>query len=79
MIGFAASWKDLVDFKTKGVIFRIINDPISMRLWICERDHYTRIQMFSKLFPSRKYISIVEAKKMSISVSNTVELQVLVK
>ena len=63
----------------KGVIFKIMNDPITMRMWVCERDHYTRIQMFTKLFPSRRYIFVVESKKITISVSNKVELNVLVK
>ena len=50
------SWPDLVKFHTKGEIFRIQNDPISMKEWIVERDQYTRIQMLTMFFSSKKYI-----------------------
>ena len=71
-------WKDLVDFKTKGQIFSIMNDPITMKQWVHERDLYTRIQMETKLFSSRKYIFVVEAKLLKIQLSNVVELAVMV-
>ena len=46
-------WSDLVKFQTKAEIFRVQNDPISMKEWIHERDNYTRIQIFTKYFSSR--------------------------
>ena len=60
-------WSDLVEFHTKGVIFRIENDPITMKLWVFERDHYTRIQKHTKVFPSRKYIFLLETKVLELS------------
>ena len=71
-------WSDLVDFKTKGVIFQIKNDPITMKLWVIERDEYTRIQNKSKSFESRMYIFVMETTTLEIKLNNTVKLHVLV-
>ena len=71
-------WSDLVNFKTKGQIFCIKNDPITMKQWVHERDFYTRIQLQTKLFSSRKYIFVMEAKSFLMQVTNSVELSVLV-
>ena len=47
---FAQEWKDLVNFHMKGVAFRIKNDPITMKLWVNERDNYTKIEKTDKDF-----------------------------
>ena len=59
-----------MEFKSKGEIFRIQNDPISMKAWIKERDGYTRIQNHSKYFLDKKYIFIVEVQNLDISLAN---------
>ena len=61
-------------FHTKRDIFRIENDPISIRDWVYEHDHYTRIQLLTKYFESRKYIFVVEAEKLTIEAANKQEL-----
>ena len=61
-----AEWSDLVDFKTKGQVMRIQNDPITMKMWVHERDNYTKIQKFDTLFPSKEYIFVLEAKELPI-------------
>ena len=75
---FEAEWNDLVDFQMKGVIFRVKNDPITMRMWTNERDNYTRIQKEDKKFPSKEYIFVVETKQLEAIVGNEIKLQVLV-
>ena len=40
---FAKEWKFLVNFKTKGAIFQIQQDPITIKDWTYETDNYTRI------------------------------------
>ena len=75
---FAADWKDLVNFKTKGNIFQIQNDPISMKSWVKERDVYTRIQINTKSFESRMYIFVLETKMLTVSVENTMQMQIMV-
>ena len=76
---FIAEWPDLVEFKTKGTIFRIQNDPISIKTWVHERDNYTRIQKRTKQFDCRTYIFVVETKKLDICRGNTVEFEVMVR
>ena len=68
-----------MEFKTKGVIFKIKNDPITMKSWVKERDEYTRIQLFSKLLPSRQYIFVVEAKPIELDVGVKKNLAILVQ
>ena len=62
----------------KTEIFRIENDPITMKDWIFEHDNYTRIQVFTKYFSSRRYIFVVETQKFKIEAENKQEFQVLV-
>ena len=75
---FATIWSELVDFKTKGEIFRICNDPITMRTWVFERDKYTRIQKFTKSFCNRSYIFVAEVQKLSLVGNNKLECFVVV-
>ena len=75
---FAKDWSDLVKFETKAEIFRVQNDPISMKEWIHERDNYTRIQIFTKYFSSRKYIWLIEAQNLKICALNKQEFPVVV-
>ena len=76
---FALEWKEFVEFKTKGVIFKIVNDPITMKMWVRERDYYTRIQQFTKLFPSRRYIFVIESKNIQLTVTNEVSFEIMVQ
>ena len=76
---FLKEWSDLVRFHTKQEIFQIENDPITMRDWVHEWDHYTRIQLLTKYFSSRKYIFVIEAQKLSIQASNKQEFTVAVR
>ena len=78
MDNLVRKFPDLVDFKTKGQIFSIQNDPITMKQWVHERDYYTRIQIETKLFGSRHYIFLLECKTIKLQVSNVVELSVMV-
>ena len=75
---FELQWKDFVKFFTKSEIFQIENDPITMRDWVFERDNYTRIQVLTKYFSSRKYIFVVETQMYRIEAGNKQEFQVLV-
>ena len=74
----ALEWKDMVKFHTKTDQFRIQNDPITMRNWIFERDHYTRIQAITKYFQSRRYIFVVETDVLRIEAENKQEFTVVV-
>ena len=69
----------MVRFYTKSEIYQIQNDPITMREWVHERDQYTRIQLLTKYFTSRKYIFVIEAQKLKIEASNTQEFFVVVR
>ena len=74
----ALDWKDLVKYHTKGEVFRIQNDPISLRDWVYECNNYTRIQVLTKYFPSRRYIFVMEAEKLAIEAANKQEFWVVV-
>ena len=65
-------------FFTKGVIFQIENDPITMKLWVYERDYYTCIQKKNKVFDSKEYIFLVESRRLEISVGNKIDLCIVV-
>ena len=67
-----------VKFYSKTEIFQIENDPISMKDWVFERDHYTRIQVMMKYFTSRKYIFVAESQVLTIEASNKVSFTVVV-
>ena len=75
---FANDWQEIVKFHTKGQIFRIQNDPITMHDWVHERDYYTRIQLMTKYFSSRKYIFVMECKKLQVESANKQEFLVVV-
>ena len=49
-----------------------------MKDWIFECDHYTRIQVITKYFISRKYIFVVETDVFTIQASNKQEFTVVV-
>ena len=49
-----------------------------MKVWVKERDCYTRIQNQTKSFQSRKYIFVLETTTLDVSVQNTLTLQVMV-
>ena len=72
-------WKELVDFKTKEQIFRICNDPISMKTWVYERDNYTRIQKFTKSFCNRAYIFVAEVDYFRIEGQNDLKFPIVVR
>ena len=75
---FAKNWKELVRFYTAGEIFKIQNDPITMRDWIHERDYYTRVQLLTKYLTSRTYIFVIEVAHLKVESSNTQEFTVAV-
>ena len=75
---FAKNWKELVQFYTAGEIFKIQNDPITMRDWIHERDYYTRVQLLTKYLTSRTYIFVIEVAHLKVESSNTQEFTVAV-
>ena len=50
-----------------------------MKDWVFECDYYTRIQVMTKYFPSRKYIFVVESQLLTIEASNKVEFPVVVR
>ena len=65
-------------FKSKREIFWIQNDPITIKDWVHERDYYTRIQMLTKYFSSRKYIFDVELENVVIEMHNKIQYPVMV-
>ena len=65
-------------FYTKAEVFRIENDPITLRDWVHERDYYTRIQLLTKYFSSRKYIFVIESEMLTIPASNKQEFMISV-
>ena len=69
----------MVFFHTKEQIFKIYNDPITMRTWVFERDNYTRIQKFTKSFCNRSYIYVAEVEKVCLKGANTLEFPLVVK
>ena len=71
-------WKEMVDFKTKTEVFRITNDPISMKTWVYERDNYTRIQKFTKSFCNKTYIFLAEVETLSLTRGNKFEVKCVV-
>ena len=75
---FSSEWTDLVKFHTKEELFRVENDPITLKDWVYERDNYTRLQLLTRYFSSRRYIFIVEADVLKIQSSNTIEYTVVV-
>ena len=59
-------------------MFQIENDPISMKDWVFEWDNYTRIQVLTKYFSSRKYIFVGESDLFTIEASNKQQFTVMV-
>ena len=58
-------------------IFRVQNDPISMKAWVFERDKYTRVQVMLKYFTSRRYIFVVQCETLTIEATNKQEFRVV--
>ena len=75
---FAKEWTFLVNFKTKGAIFQIQQDPITIKDWTYERDNYTRIQRMTKYCASKKSIIVLKANEVELVGSNVVQIPVLV-
>ena len=75
---FAEKWKELVTFRTKGIIFRLKNDPITMKSWVHEHDFYTKIQKTTKAFPAKVLIMVLETSVLELSLENKISLHVLV-
>ena len=69
----------MVQFQTKGVNFKIKNDPISMKLWVNERENYTKIQKEKKSVSSKEYILVLEVNTLHVNVQNNISLNVLVR
>ena len=67
-----------MEFHTKGAIFQIENDPITMKLWVFERDHYMCIQKENKIFSSRKYIFVIECRHVQLMAGNKIDKIVVV-
>ena len=65
-------------FHSKTEIFQIQNDPITLRDWVHECDNYTRIQLLTKYFSSRKYIFVIEAERLKVEAANKQEFTVAV-
>ena len=79
MIASANSGNEFVEFKSSGELFRIANDPITMKTWIFERDNYTRIQKFTKSFCNRTYIFVAEVQMIALTRGNKLEVQLVVR
>ena len=76
---FSSEWTDLVKFYTKEELFGVANDPITLKDWVYECDNYTRLQLLTRYFSSRRYIFVVEADVLKIQSSNTIEYTVVVR
>ena len=69
----------MVNFKSKGEVFRIRNYPITMRKWVFERDNYTRIQKFTKSFCNRTYIFVAEVESLELTRGNNFQVNCVVR
>ena len=49
-----------------------------MKVWVIERDTYTQIQHFTKYFPSKRYIFLVEVEKLQVNISPGLEYSIVV-
>ena len=75
---FASDWNELVEFHSRQTIFRIKNDPISMKVWVHERDTYTKIQKETRLFPNKMYIFVLEITDLQVVLGNKIAVKTLV-